>query len=77
MDRTLPVSIAQAEIDQPDSPVVVDQQVLGLEVPVDDVELVDVLDSTDYLLENRAGLGFGDSGCGWGYLSEWGGTFCT
>ena len=50
------VSVAEAKIDEADVFLVVKQQVLRLEVPVDYAKLVEVLDATDDLLEELAGL---------------------
>lgn len=52
------VEVAQAEIDNLQRLVVVDEQVLGLEVPVADSELVDVVDARNELLEVLACLLF-------------------
>lgn len=62
MQRTFPIGIGKSEVDEADGAVVVDEEVLGLEVPVDDVEAVDVLDAADDLLEDGAGLVLGDPG---------------
>jgi hypothetical protein len=56
------VEVAQAEVDDLDVLVLVQQQVLGLEVSVDDAELVDVLDAGDDLLEELAGFLFFEPG---------------
>jgi hypothetical protein len=50
------VGIGEAEIDQLERAVEVDQQVLGLQVAVHDPQLVEVLDPCDQLSEELAGL---------------------
>lgn len=52
------VQVAESEVHDLQRPIVVDQQVLRLEVPVADAELVDVVDARDELLEVLAGLLF-------------------
>lgn len=59
--RTFTVGVAESKVDQADSAIVVDEEVLGLEVTVDDVEFVDVLDAGNDLLEDAAGLLLGYS----------------
>ncbi len=58
---TFAVGVAESEVDQSDGLVVVDQQILWFEVSVDDVEFVDVLYSSDDLLEDGASFALGDS----------------
>ena len=58
---TFAVGVAESEVDQSDGLVVVDQQILRFEVSVDDVEFVDVLYSSDDLLEDGASFALGDS----------------
>ena len=54
---TLLVGVAEAEIDQSNILLMVEEQVLRLEVPVNDAQLVEVLDAADDLLEEFAGFG--------------------
>lgn len=50
------VGVAQAEVDYFDVLIMIKQQVLRFQVPVNDVELMYVLDASDYLLEELACL---------------------
>lgn len=50
------VGVGEAEVDQLEGAVEINEQILGLEVPVDDAELVQVLDAGDELPEELAGL---------------------
>ena len=55
------VQITQAKVDNFQRLVIVYEQVLGLQVPVTDAELVDVVDAGDQLLEILASLPFFES----------------
>jgi len=58
---TFSVSIAEAEVYEPNSFVVSDQQILRLEVTMDNVEAVNVLDAAYDLLKDSTCLFFGYS----------------
>lgn len=73
---TFPVSITQAKVHQANGTVIVDQQVFRFEVTMDDVELVDVLNASYDLLEDCAGLVFGDPEWKLGYLHKTWVTSC-
>ena len=77
LDCTFPVGITEAEIDQSDGLVIVNQQVLWFKVSVDDIQLMDILDSSYDLLEDGARFRLRNSACYERYLHESKGTFCT
>lgn len=58
---TFAIGITESKVDQPDGAIVVDEEILGLEISVDDVELVNVLDAGDDLLKYGACFILGDS----------------
>ena len=59
--NTFAVGVAESEIDKTDSSIIIDEQVLGFEVAMDDIKFVDVLNSCDYLLEYGTGFVLGNS----------------
>jgi hypothetical protein len=53
------VGVGESEVDDLDVLLAVEQHVFGLEVAVDDAEAVQVVDAVDDLVEEAAGLAFG------------------
>ncbi len=66
-----PISVRKPKINNPDSLIIVDQEILGFEIPMNDVQLMNVLNTTNDLLEYFTSFRLRDSAINERF------TFCT